>query len=432
MSSMMSTGGGARHRRPFLSMSTSDFEGLDAEELLKLVDSLSLDLQYTVLENGLIERYLDKNDPELLLGVTVLMAKPRTPTRIQFAQSSLTLNSSQGNNALSMRSKRCDTTDTLSVVTRQSNFSQSFRSTNSLGFNTRVNYVMRCEMCEQDFIVFSSDIDNIRSTTKDKLRQIIAKVEEARLSKEEAKATLNEFHTFMFRSQPVDLKKVVVHLERFIKFIEKTQKNGLALIETMRLRDYTMRKQIMQKQQALAIKAELSGILRPIDFEELGVQKQSLQLELDKKNSGISGLKKTAAEVSRTLAEHRKNLEELQVSHVSIYSKINQCEIETERLKQLGKEIVDEIFDWHDRIDSLEQRMKTTVTPSTTSYMESKQLLRSLNAECCILQRKRSTAATKLVISRKKVRNLKNQLLAEEEKRKMDKIEFEKILKQMM
>lgn len=431
MSSMISGGGGGtRGRRLFQSTlsSANNLETMDAAELFKLNEQLKVDLEYTQLENGMIERYLDKNDPELLLGVTQLMLKPRQPTRIHFAESSITMNVNTEAIVTSQRSKRADNMDTMSMVT-QSNVSQSFRSNNSLGLNnSRVNYTMRSELCDQDTLRFSLTLDRIRSSTREELRLIVAKVEELKITKEEAIETLNEFRTFVLASQEQG-HAMKVPLERYLKFIDKWMRNGAALVEKMRLRNDHLKQQINQMQKALAIKAELSGILRPIDFEQLEVDKHDFLETIEKQVDHFVGLKKANGDVALTLSTHRKHLEKSQFLYDVILTKITRMGKETGRLDRLAQQLDGDIQDWRNRIESIQQRFSQTVMPSTDEYMEKKKMLRSLDTQVGMLRRLRSIEATQLAIVRRKIRTVKKHKRLEIEQQKLDKKNFDKIAK---
>lgn len=401
---------------------------MDAAELFKLNEQLKVDMEYTQLENGMIERYLDKNDPELLLGVTQLMLKPRQPTRIHFAESSITMNVNTEAIVTSQRSKRADNMDTMSMVT-QSNVSQSFRSNNSLGLNnSRVNYTMRSELCDQDTLRFSLTLDRIRSSTREELRLIVAKVEELKITKEEAIETLNEFRTFVLASQEQG-HAMKVPLERYLKFIDKWMRNGAALVEKMRLRNDHLKQQINQMQKALAIKAELSGILRPIDFEQLEVDKHDFLETIEKQVDHFVGLKKANGDVALTLSTHRKHLEKSQFLYDVILTKITRMGKETGRLDRLAQQLDGDIQDWRNRIESIQQRFSQTVMPSTDEYMEKKKMLRSLDTQVGMLRRLRSIEATQLAIVRRKIRTVKKHKRLEIEQQKLDKKNFDKIAK---
>lgn len=410
---------------------------------MKLVVALEQDLEYTRLENGMIERYLDKNDPELLLGVTNLLHKPKTPTRIHFAPTSPhsmsvgtgSVVDTMHHSSIMRSSRRTIDADTLSV-----NTTQSFRSTNSLGFNMHVNYLMRCEMCDMDCHNFGTEIDELRACTKEELRVVTAKVEELRLSSAEAVETLKEFKKFVLGTPPattvVDVikpitaaKKRTVPLERFQKFIDKWLRNGLALVEKMRLHNDYLKQRIGVAHNDLALKAELSCMLRPIDFEQMAADRHHHLHSLEIKHQHLEGLKNTAGDVSLQLSTTRKQLDNDQRLLDVVVTKIGRADKEIERLDRVRQQIVSEIRDWRSRIEAIRQRMTGAVSPSADAYMERKKLLRTLDAEVATLHRMQTIAASKLVCTRQKVVLVKKQRQLDSAKRELDSRRFAEILK---
>lgn len=433
MPSMLSTT--ARARRRLSSLDTSHVDNLDPIALIQLFQGMRIDVDFLKLENGVIERYLQKNDPELLLGVTNILRKPRQQTKIHFA-SEATVGSAgaSATNEMQMRTKRIDT-DTISVATTATNISQSARSTISLGFNTRVNYTMRIELSEHDILSVYDAIEQIRVETRDKLRRVITAFQEVKLTNSETVETQKEFGNFVLCHKHngggdlggEETNNMQAPLERFTKFIDKWTKNGSAVVEKMRLRSASLKQQIKQLQQVMALKKELSGILRPIDFEQMATEKLQNQQLLDKKLQHLIGLKRTTGDVLLTLSVHRKHLAKSQELLIMMDTKIDRAKSEWERLANLSEQISNDINVWRERIARLKNRQMNSVSPSIEDYMESKKKLRALTSELSTTKRVQNGVGSKLLCVRQKKHRLQLQEQLKAKQKLLAAQQFEKL-----
>lgn len=368
-----------------------------ADLITSLVD-MNRENAYAKLESDYIERFLERNDPELLLGVTKMMQKSHQPdnTRIHFANLDSTSGgtASAGGNGDRYRKSRADGDNVSLASTAMSFSSASMRTTDSLGLDSGVNYVMKNEMVEKDCAAFSAEIEQLRNATKGELRDLTAQVAELRLTNQEAIDTLAEFRDFvMVKGLQADTKRVP--LERCLKFFDKWVIHGNGMVEQMRLRTATLRQDIRQMEKALAIKAELSGILLPVDFEQLEIERREFLHTFAEKEQHLLGLKHVTGNVSLALTTQRKLLDKSKAKLSTVQRRTALAKVETERFDKMREAVEDEIEVWQDRVERLKQRRATYAAPSTMDYLQMQIRWNALVREARILARKEKIALIK-------------------------------------
>lgn len=370
-----------------------NLDELSNEELITSLIEMHRETAYMKLESDYIERYLEQNDPELLLGVTKMMQRTVGDTRIQFAPN-IQNPSGSGGGGDRYRKSRTDG-DNVSIASTVMSFSSaSMRTTDSLGLDAGVNFVMKNEMVEKDCAAFAVEIEQLRAATKAELRDVTAQVAELRLTNQEAIDTLTEFRDFvMVKGMNPDTKRVP--LERCLKFFDKWVIHGNGMVEQMRLRTATLRQDIRQMEKALAIKAELSGILLPVDFEQLEIERREFLTTFAEKEQHLLGLKRVTGNVSLALTTQRKLLNKSKARLETVQRRTALAKVETDRFDKMRASVEDEIDVWHGRVERLKERRATFEAPSTMNYLEMQTRWNSLVREARILARKEKIALIK-------------------------------------
>lgn len=436
------------------------------EAILRSLYDMHRECAYAQLESDYIERYLQRNDADMLIGVTDRIVRTNAAdTRIHFApnltQGGTSFASSgpresqlgtvERNSSYLRRTARgyasslvgfsgnvggggggdsggggfggggsSFDTDAMSLASAGMSMSNaSMRTVDSLGMDTGVNYTMKLELVDKDYAGFVAQIEVLRSNTKAELRDVTAELEEMRLSSDEAVETLREFRDFVMVKGRQPGARGTVPLERCLKFFDKWMIHGNGMVERMRLQTATLRQDIGVKEKALAIKAEMSGILKPVDFEELSIQRRSYELECAEKDAHLLGLKRVTGNVALALTTQRKLLEKSKSQLAAIERKTEVAKRETDRFDKMRETVEDEIEMWSERVDKLQERKNTYKAPSTMEYMEAKMRLDGLVREVKMLLRQEKIAQIKDKEMRLRVRK-KWAAVKEDEKRVVD------------
>lgn len=387
-------------------LSGYDIENLELTELKARIEEFQKDIAEIDLENELFERYLEKNDPELLVGIKKQLARQKAPARIQFAvmaKRSVDTTHSGGN--FSRISRASTIFDTISIGTAAS-FARSARTLDSQQQEMRVGYGMRIELCNKELAVVNAETDRIQAITKSECRELIAQIEELKMTNQEVTETLREFKDFVLVNGAHPLTKRVPS-ERLLKFFDKWTRNGNALVENFRMQSTTLKRNCVQMKLELAIKSELSSILRPVDFEQLEIERQQLQKLIDEKTIHVLALKRTTGNGSLALSMQRKQL-------LTKETELERLLAEQERMRKLTVkyEVSSDNAEkdkarWNKRKEKLNEKMLTYEAPNVLDYMSRKQELADLDKEVKALLR--TFNITKIKLKNVKIAQRKRQ-----------------------
>lgn len=391
-------------RMSMMDLTDYDLNTIDVVELKRRVEELEMEMAQTDLENELFEGYLEKNDPELLVGIKKELAKQKATPRIHFAlnanKSRETMRSAvSGSSCRTSRSLQFDTISTGTMASR------SIRTMDSQHQDACVSFAMRAELAVKEAARMRRNSELIEAETKIKCRDLIAEIEELRLTNDELIETRRGFKDFVLEKgvNPVTKK---IPSERLIKFFDTWTKNGNAMVQKMRLQTATMKLSQRNKLKKLAVKAELSGILRPVDFQQLEIEKRELQQQIRDKTVHLMALKRTTGNASLALATQRKQL-------LGKESDLQHTRTEKERLSMMTMKYrssidisEEEISRWKERNEKLKQEMATHEAPSIKDYMQLKQEQCDLDKQLKALERSAGILAIKLKNEKKKQRIL--------------------------
>lgn len=421
-------------------LSNMDLQTIDMLELKRIVDDFNAEVAQTKLENILFERFLEKYAPELLVGINKLMTKHKTATRIQFAtniKSSTDAASELGGYSASMVTTRRggmrQSEDAVSIGTTATAFSRStrgasMRTVDSLRQEQKVGYTMRIEMANKETATVRQQTERKMAKTKTEVRILNAELEELKLSGSEAHASMAEFTEFVLVNG-ANAETKFIPSERLLTYCNNWIKGGNAIVETMRLKTCTLKQNCKQQLEALAIKEEQSGILRPIDFEQLEIERRQFQTILAEKYICSKGLKRVTANASLALAVQRKYLQTSEARLRSILGEKDKIQKVTEKFDAESELAEKELDRWQDKIDRLKNLQHTYAAPSIMDYMERKMEVQDWGREISALERKVNICKIKLNNAKKRVHQMQARKRREEEARKLADEKFRQMKK---
>lgn len=405
---------------------------LNISYLLELIEKTKKDLAYKELESQMIEKYLQKNDPKFLIGLNPPTIKRKSKInfidqlplskRKTMSMDNYSIRRSQINNDSSSLSQ-----SSFTKLSFSQSRTSSLRTFDSYMPQYCVNYMIKIEMTEKECNAIAIVQQQYEQKVKKQLTQLSANVKEIQLTNKEIQNTINDFQNFVL-IRGIDKLTQKIPLEQFIKFTDKMIKNGNTLIETMRLKTSTLRQNCCQQKSALAIKSELSGILRPVDFDQLQIEKRSFMQIIEEKNAHFIGMKKVAGNVSQSLTAKRKSLN-ISLNKLYILTKrIEKIYEDCKRFEIEGINAENEINIWVKKINSLQNLIDTYRAPMAFDYMNKKIKLQAIQKERKSFERKRNIAIIKL-------ENVKTQLRKKKEleiARRLKEASIEKKFKNML
>lgn len=404
-------------------------EDMSDEDLVTAVEELKEDMNTLRLDNILIERFLQKNDPKAYAAITRIMDRAQGP-KIQFAAIAKPKESvvdfartfgskkesTAGASSMDLRLRlssvgggpRMTMNEDQSSIRTNASFSRRMGGGTSMGtlhsfrVELRANYSMKNEMLDEDCNGLKKIIQKLQRETKAEVKKLEATIEEMELTNKEVVDTIAAFERYVV-VQGVDPITKKIPAEQFIKFIRHWLRQGSALIEKMRLRRATLRQKCFQQKNLLAVKEELSGILRPIDFEQLTIEKSDFIRTIEEKNTHLIGLKRVTGQSSLVLATQKKVLLERTGEILMLKKKILETEENTRKLENEGVSVEKDIEEARLNNERLMGLINTYKAPSVLDYARKKNELNELRKEVKRLQREKYIGTIKLGNMKKKL-----------------------------
>lgn len=224
------------------------------------------------------------------------------------------------------------------------------------------------------------------------IKLLNARVEELRFRSAETDETAKNFQLH-FLSDARDIafleKATEKQLERkFRKFVNNWNKNARALLGTMRLRITSLQESCQQHRTALITKADLSGILGAVDFEQLKIKKNEYQKQLDEKNTHMAGLKGVTGKASLAMAEEKQEMMNIEEKSKKISNKIVEVVKAIGKLEKEAKYVDAENVKAVKMLEDLKEQVGRFDAPSVNQYIEQKDELAMLEKEEKMLHRK--------------------------------------------
>lgn len=380
---------------PFLNYSDQEIEDLITES--------EKEYERYNMESQIFSSFLKHSDPEFFLQIELMMS--RMPQSIDeltsigafpSANSLFEIGSTKG----SLHSKRSQFSAKSSSLKHP--FGSVTGSLASTASRTPISCYMKIEICEKEIELMEKMKRKLEKQTFDKEIELETSIEEICISKAEITELTNTFDDVVMIKgiNPVTLR---VPAETFSKFLQNNIKRNSTLIDKMRLRSSSMKQNLMTIRKKLNLKEQLSGILRPIDFEMLQIEKYQFTKTLEEKNQHFVGLKQVNGQIALACSEQKKILEEklkfladLKRKHETVTNSINRMRQETESVK--GK--IDEM---KVKIANLKYKMDNYKAPTVNQYADLKQKHAALEKQNKKLKRENTLHEAKL-------KNLKKQL----------------------
>lgn len=255
--------------------------------------------------------------------------------------------------------------------------------------------LMKIEMTEKTIKHKRENIKNVIKASEKKVEQLSCKAKEIQMSNKEIIQKLNEFQKEV-ATNGIDPITSRIPAETFLKFIRTKLKQDNTLTDKLRLRSASLRQTAKTIQSKLASKKQLGGILRPIDFEQLKIDKTQLTKSLMDKDAHIYGLKKVNGQISLACAVQKKALDEKLKLVESMRTKAVSMNHSIQRMKQEQDGVRRKIDDVQTETRKLKYKMKHYRTPSVDDYCNKKEVLTELEKRNKVLRRENDLFLSKL------------------------------------
>lgn len=390
-------------------MSNSNFRdsinvNTSCDALSKIVSDMKLEIELIQMENNLFFTFLKDHYTK---GYEQLK-KLFDSKQVSYGnRRSLIINSSQ---IQSHRASVVTMDDRSSFRTGHSLSIREGESMYSIRREQKINISTKLLFIENDLKLFKNKIKDLQLAFDKRKKSLITKIQSLEICNQDIMKNSNEFH----KSVVLDGMDNITHKiksEVFLKFINLIIKDDKNNIDSMRIKAAAIKQSFYHKRNIFDGKSELSGILRPIDFEKLEIQKISFISILDEKNIQLTGLKQLTGASSRALTNQKKILTEKQNELKTILQKLSSVKCVEHKLNDEQQAIRKEMNRVNSQIESLTLSMKQYKAPQIFEYALIQAKLNKLRKQLKLLQRLKYMGHLKVENLQKKLQGNKYLML---------------------
>lgn len=360
----------------------SECKPFDTLQLLKVIEVVTEELEYNCLENFVLESFLQRNDPKMLIGLTdeelfsslrtTIQDSEETDAKIKFAGEAPTtpkrrndLESMTGSNvSLFKRSIAQSLTNTLEKRTRE----------------YHLNYKTKVGMTTNFCLELKSDYKQLERDSCKTFKKIEAEIEEMKYELKEVDEILVSFDNNVVRLG-CDPQTGVISSELFVKFAREFLNNGMALCSRMRISSNNLGQEISAGHHALVSKEEKSGIITSVDFQILTNKKQAAKKVYHDQYDAVNFLKDFKGQVGFTMSNKRKELINAENKLKDLEKNIIAKKKDIDRIEVDVEIATNELMAITASLRALKLQNETYSAPKTVDYIFLKEKLIGLERE---------------------------------------------------
>ncbi|XP_055849747.1 uncharacterized protein LOC129914488 [Episyrphus balteatus] len=362
-----------------------DTEGLkdcleksDALDVFRMVQEVNRELTSVKLENVILIDFLQKNDPRLLVGLDHVRKHSIEIRHSTMERRKSYVDSGGGSSPILGRSESRTTSIGGSTM-------GSMRRTAT---DYTINYRAKVEIAEKLAAEIQRHCEVLEAKGTQDIKILKGQIEEVQYRCADTEETIKNFKVQFLQNDVLENATEKQKEAQLRKFINNWLKNGRALLGTMRLKITSIQEKCHQQRTALISKADLSGMLGPVDFEQLQIKRDDQTRSLDEKNISLAGLKEVTGKASLSLAKEKKNLLAIEQKSKALQEKTADVVKGISKLEQESRIVEKELESIKESLKTIKIQVEEFEAPSITDYILKKQELIALEKEEKLLQRK--------------------------------------------
>ncbi|KAJ9579640.1 hypothetical protein L9F63_004719, partial [Diploptera punctata] len=359
---------------------------LSNEELQRNVDFLIMANRYLAVENEVIQQYLSKLDPQLLIG-------------IDQQTSQMTLLSIQ--RGMSPTSRRG--TEEVSSIHSMVRASTQL-STGILEKGPRINLSNKDDIVSREMDELKVAMDKLNVQSARQRFNLKAKVEEMQDTVAECLETQTSLEQV---EQAIDIITGRIPAEKFIRHLEEWLKRADLMMEKLRLRTLTMRSMNTRAQQLLEEKEELGQNLTYIDFEKMQIDNRQLVEKTSQKNKHVLQLKKMAGQCNLLVTVQKKKMQEQMTEFAELQQELTDLENSSKDFDAEADTVEAEAAHAEDKFTALKDYITNYTAPEVLDYIKQIVEVNELQQAVKVWSRRKKIQQTALAACKKVLRNLK-------------------------
>ncbi|XP_055916767.1 coiled-coil domain-containing protein 113 [Eupeodes corollae] len=364
----------------------------DSVAAFRMLQRVHKELHLIKLENFVLNDFLQKNDPKLLNDLD------------NFKKRNAKIR-------LSMMEKRKSLVDSSYLGGRQSRATSlagsAIGSLQKPAQEYNLNYRTKIDMAERLIVEIKKQIEVIKAKGVDDIKILKSKIEAMRYQCADRQEIIRNFEMHFLLNDALIYATEKQKIKQFRKYMNKCLKNGKTMLGTMRLKVTSVKEHCHQLRTILISKAEISGMLVPVDFEQLQIKKEEQIRILEEKNINLFGLKEVAGKTAQCLAKEKKNLETLEEKSKILVEKTAKAIKGISKLEKESRVFENELELEEEGLRHFKIQAEEFEAPSILDYINKKQELVALQKEQKRLQRKANIKTMKLknIISKLRAEN---------------------------
>jgi hypothetical protein len=325
------------------------FEKLTNVEKLEEIRRISTENDFLKLRICMSEKFLEETNPKALQKVQRIIKL--TPDE-WFEKGNIKLPSDLSSNQTAFRKSKSKSVriDAIGHEMGHNTKTQNSRRNTLTATRTKsilkpratVNLATKIDIAEKLIKNYKKSVQNLITTAHEQTQTKTAIIDEQNLDAKELQNMLVAFEEYVM-VQGIDPMLKKVPAERFVKFLNGLIKDGNKYIEKLRLRMSVLKQQRAQQYQLLVTRKNLSKILRPIDYEQLLIEKMKAVKLLEERNEHWIGLKRVTGLTALALSNQQKIMIETQMTLEVQVEKID--EMKKRKVKMQGEGNLGQNFD---------------------------------------------------------------------------------------
>lgn len=390
-------------------------------ELKKRIEEKLAKLLTTINECTLVEKYLEKHDPNLLIGIEAELNKRKRLRLIKFKPMpddddnknnddiNGNSNSIQSNNNSIKSYRRSMNTNSRTSSLQHSN-AISCTSLMEQRHKQIVNYKTKIQLIEKICGNLNVERKHFIMTHKPILLNRQAEIFE----QQHTRTDINEINVIFannFLAQDNPTKCANVNQDDYLKFINHCMKTMNRTIERIRLKNVVGKQKYNKLRNSVSVLGQLKNILIPVGYAQLEIDRRDYIKSVDTSTNQFLSIKTVGAIEISTLARERK----LMASYLMILSGLRKAVANVELMKRTiateRSSIELEIQKIGDKLTHLECLTKLYQAPSVLDNIHLIEQLKATKLKLIQIEREKRMYGDKLKLNRSRFNRIRQDAL---------------------
>lgn len=398
-----------------------NLNALANDELKKRIEEKLAKLLTTTNECTLVEKYLEKHDPNLLIGIEAELNKRKRMRLIKFKPTpdddanknnddiNRNSNSNQSNNNSIKSYRRSINTNSRTSSLQHSN-AISCTSLMEQRHKQIVNYKTKIQLIEKICGNLNVERKHFLMTHKPILLNRQAEIVE----QQHTRADINEINVIFannFFTQDNPTKCANVSQDDYLKFINHCMKTMNRTIERIRLKNVVGKQKFNKLRNSVSILGQLKNILIPVAYAQLEIDRRDYIQSVDISTNQFLTLKTVGAVEISTLARERKSMASYMMILSGLRKAVANVQLMQRTIATERNSIQFEIQKNEEKLKHLECLNKLYQAPSVLDNIHLIEQLKATKLKLIQIEREKRMYGDKLKLNRNRFNRIRQDAL---------------------